>query len=97
MANAKNVSYSMIYKTFSQWKNGKFLEHFGSRKENYSNEELDLIEMGWKYGHDAGLEARQKKWTELTDEEIDEIAVSQDHEIVSFARAIEAKLKEKNT
>ena len=37
------------------------------------------------------------EWKTLTDAEIDAIAVNDDHEIFSFARAIEAKLKEKNT
>ncbi len=50
----------MIYKTFKQWKNGKFLEHFGPRKANYSQDQLDLIEMGWKYGYDAGIEAERQ-------------------------------------
>ena len=39
----------------------------------------------------------QKEWVGLTDDEIDSIAVGDDHEILTFARAIEAKLKEKNT
>ena len=40
---------------------------------------------------------RDREWKTLTDSEVDAIAVSGDHEIFSFARAIEAKLKEKNT
>jgi hypothetical protein len=39
---------------------------------------------------------RDREWKTLTDSEVDTIAVSGDHEILSFARAIEAKLKEKN-
>jgi hypothetical protein len=46
----------------------------------------------------AKLEEAQtkKEWVGLTDEEIDSIAVGDAHEILTFARAIEAKLKEKN-
>jgi hypothetical protein len=39
----------------------------------------------------------QREWKTLTDSEVDAIAISSDHEILSFARAIEAKLQEKNT
>lgn len=42
------------------------------------------------------LSLANKEWVGLTDEEIDSIAVGDDHEILTFARAIEAKLKEKN-
>lgn len=45
----------------------------------------------------ARLAHPKKEWVGLTDEEIDSIAVGDDHEILTFARAIEAKLKEKNT
>ena len=58
----------MIYKTFKQWKNGKFLEHFGPRKANYSQDQLDLIEMGWKYGYVAGVEAEREECAKLCDE-----------------------------
>ena len=40
---------------------------------------------------------QKKEWVGLTDDEIDSIAVGDDHEILTFARAIEAKLKEKNS
>jgi hypothetical protein len=44
-----------------------------------------------------GVEIKcDREWKPLTDAEIDAIAVNDDHEILSFARAIEAKLKEKN-
>jgi hypothetical protein len=39
---------------------------------------------------------KDRDWMSLTDDEINEIAVKDEHEILSFARAIEAKLKEKN-
>jgi hypothetical protein len=45
----------------------------------------------------ARLVKLEKEWVGLTDDEIDSIAVGDDHEILTFARAIEAKLKEKNT
>jgi len=44
----------------------------------------------------ARLAQPKKEWVGLTDDEIDSIAVGDDHEILTFARAIEAKLKEKN-
>jgi hypothetical protein len=40
---------------------------------------------------------KDRDWVSLNDAEIDEIAVKEVHEILSFARAIEAKLKEKNS
>jgi hypothetical protein len=47
---------------------------------------------------EEGVEIKcDREWKTLTDTEIDAIAVSGDHEILTFARAIEAKLKEKNT
>ena len=49
----------MIYKTFEQWKNGNVLEHGVPRTEYYSEDQLDLVEMGWKYGYDAGRAVEQ--------------------------------------
>jgi len=43
-----------MYKTFTEWKNGNWLEDGEPRKEAYTKDELLLIEMGWKYGFDAG-------------------------------------------
>ncbi len=54
----------MIYMTFEQWKNGNFLEHGEPRMKAYAKDELDLIEMGWNYGYDAGVEW-QKRQTAL--------------------------------
>jgi len=45
----------MIYRTFKQWVKGRFLETGEPRKQAYSKDELALIEMGWNYGHDAGV------------------------------------------
>jgi hypothetical protein len=46
---------------------------------------------------EEGVEIKcDREWKTLTDAEIDAIAVNDNHEILSFARAIEAKLKEKN-
>lgn len=50
----------MIYKTFNEWKNGNYLEDLEPRKEAYTRDELLLIEMGWNYGFDAGVEAGRK-------------------------------------
>lgn len=81
----------MIYRTFKEWKNGNYLEDLEPRKEAYTRDELLLIEMGWKYGFDAGVEAGRA----------DEIEASASlgvyaKPLIEFARAIEAKLKEKN-
>jgi hypothetical protein len=49
----------MIYKTFEQWKSGNVLEHGVPRTEYYSEDQLDLVEMGWSYGYDAGRAVEQ--------------------------------------
>jgi sugar phosphate isomerase/epimerase len=49
----------MIYKTFEQWKSGNVLEHGVSRTSHYSEDQLDLVEMGWNYGYDAGRAVEQ--------------------------------------
>jgi hypothetical protein len=50
----------MIYKTFKEWEEGNYLEDLEPRKEAYTQQELDLIEMGWNYGVDAEREACAK-------------------------------------
>jgi len=50
---------TMIYKTFEQWKSGNVLEHGVPRTEYYSEDQLDLVEMGWGYGYDAGRAVEQ--------------------------------------
>jgi hypothetical protein len=50
----------MIYTTFKQWVKGRFLETGEPRKQAYSKDELALIEMGWGYGYDAGVEAERE-------------------------------------
>jgi hypothetical protein len=49
----------MIYRTFEQWKSGNVLEHGVPRIEHYSEDQLDLVEMGWNYGYDAGRAVEQ--------------------------------------
>jgi hypothetical protein len=139
---------AMIYKTFEQWKSGNVLEHGVPRTEHYSEDQFDLVEMGWNYGYDAGRAveqaldkkaenarelgldyepvwdnlpsnkdvedamqmkrlnqlatppAAQRQWVGLTHEEIEKACVPLGAAMLSFtevARAIEAKLKEKNT
>ena len=46
----------MIYTTFKQWVKGRFLEIGEPRKQAYSKDELALVEMGWGYGYDAGVQ-----------------------------------------
>ena len=48
-----------IYRSFEQWKNGNVLEHGVPRTEYYSEAQLDLVEMGWNYGYDAGRAVEQ--------------------------------------
>ena len=83
-----------MYKTFTEWKNGNWLEDGEPRKEAYTKDELLLVEMGWKYGFDAG-KAQTKP---LSDEEIIEIrqttkAKSTENwaDTLGFARAIEER------
>jgi hypothetical protein len=72
----------MIYKTFTEWKNGNYLEDLEPRKEAYTKDELLLIEMGWNYGYDAGVEAGRKDENEacakVCEEPIDEIQITDD-------------------
>ena len=60
--------------------------------------EQDWIEreraVGYREGHRAAL--AQRTWVGLTDEEISAIDWKSDETLHDFARAIEAKLKEKN-
>jgi hypothetical protein len=48
-----------IYRSFEQWKCGNVLEHGVPRTEHYSEAQLDLVEMGWNYGYDAGRAVEQ--------------------------------------
>ena len=48
-----------IYRSFEQWKRGNVLEHGVPRTEHYSEAQLDLVEMGWHYGYDAGRAVEQ--------------------------------------
>ena len=135
-----------MYRSFEQWKSGNVLEHGVPRTEYYNEAQLDLVEMGWNYGYDAGRAveqaldkkaenarelgldyepeqpkvrtgdcllvgvcaseghkiAPQRPWQGLTDEEMMRIyvelkSVAGFYSVEKFARAIEAKLKEKNT
>jgi hypothetical protein len=51
----------MIYTTFKQWADGFFLETGEPRKKAYSEDELALVEMGWNYGYDAGVQWQKSK------------------------------------
>jgi hypothetical protein len=55
----KKAKEHMIYRTFEQWKSGNVLEHGVPRTEYYSEDQLDLVEMGWNYGYDAGRAVEQ--------------------------------------
>lgn len=46
----------MTYKTFEEWKAGQWLEDGEPRTKAYTEDELLLVEMGWQYGFDAGIE-----------------------------------------
>jgi hypothetical protein len=58
----------MIYTTFKQWVKGRFLETGEPRKQAYSKDELALIEMGWGYGYDAGVEAEREACAKLVEQ-----------------------------
>lgn len=58
----------MIYTTFKQWVKGRFLETGEPRKQAYSKDELALIEMGWGYGYDAGVEAEREACAVIAEE-----------------------------
>lgn len=57
-----------MYKTFTEWKNGNWLEDGEPRKEAYTKDELLLVEMGWKYGFDAGKAQQADQIAELEKE-----------------------------
>jgi tetratricopeptide (TPR) repeat protein len=59
LALDKKAENTMIYRTFEQWKSGNVLEHGVPRTEHYSEDQLDLVEMGWNYGYDAGRAVEQ--------------------------------------
>jgi hypothetical protein len=98
------MSKTDIYRSFEQWKNGNVMEHGVPRTEHYSEAQLDLVEMGWKYGYDAGRAVEQAldkkaenarelglRWDELPDTHFGDVA------FLKGAQWAEAKLKEKNT
>ncbi len=59
LALDKKAEEHMIYKTFEQWRSGNVLEHGVPRTEHYSEDQFDLVEMGWNYGYDAGRAVEQ--------------------------------------
>jgi DNA-directed RNA polymerase subunit RPC12/RpoP len=82
-----------IYRSFEQWKNGNVLEHGVPRIEYYSEAQLDLVEMGWNYGYDAGRAVEQ-----ALDKKADnarELGLSYDpeHDTVDIADIIAGELK----
>lgn len=85
----------MIYKTFKEWKDGNWLEDGEPRKEAYTKDELLLVEMGWKYGFDAG----KAQIKELNDDEIlkvaDNLKESSKPYNINFAKEILKKAREK--
>jgi len=95
----------MIYKTFEEWKAGQWLEDGEPRTKAYTADELLLIEMGWQYGFDAGIDQSWYKWSlkegyvkDLTNEEIKQIYTTwliTGNDPVVFARAILKKASEK--
>jgi hypothetical protein len=74
-----------IYRSFEQWKNGGFLEHGAPRTEEYTAEELHLVEMGWNYGYDAGRAVEQA--LDKKAENARELGLSYDTPLSSFVRS----------
>ena len=81
----------MIYKTFKQWKDGNYLEDLEPRKEAYTRDELLLIEMGWNYGFDAGVEAGRKDENEECAKVCEELGYYAKHGGWGCADAIRAR------
>jgi alpha-D-ribose 1-methylphosphonate 5-triphosphate synthase subunit PhnG len=77
----------MIYTTFKQWVKGRFLETGEPRKKAYSKDELALIEMGWGYGYDAGVEAEREACAAICDA-LHEARVGKDNYFAFAANAI---------
>jgi hypothetical protein len=82
-----------IYRSFEQWKNGNVLEHGVPRIEYYSEAQLDLVEMGWNYGYDAGRAVEQA--LDKKAENARELGLSYDpeHDTVDIADIIAGELK----
>jgi hypothetical protein len=74
-----------IYRSFEQWKNGGFLEHGAPRTEEYTAEELHLVEMGWNYGYDAGRAVEQA--LDKKAKNARELGLSYDTPLSSFVRS----------
>lgn len=79
----------MIYKTFEEWKAGHWLEDGEPRTEAYTEDELLLVEMGWKYGFDAGKEQTKP----LSDEEIMDIAEQSDYSPVEIEMGYDYEIR----
>jgi hypothetical protein len=77
----------MIYKTFKEWKDGNYLEDLEPRKEAYTRDELLLVEMGWKYGFDAGVEAGRKDENEAAIEDARTVGGEAGAEMETLIRA----------
>jgi hypothetical protein len=77
----------MIYTTFKQWVRGRFLETGEPRKKAYSKDELALIEMGWGYGYDAGVEAEREACAAICDT-LHDARVGKDNYFAFAANAI---------
>jgi hypothetical protein len=64
--------------------------------------DIQKIQSGWRkrqISDDDDIQDYVRPWVGLTDEEIDEcfeFIIEEDAQAIKFARAIEAKLKEKN-
>jgi hypothetical protein len=68
--------------------------------EEYSIGYSEGYQAGWNAAMDATPTAAQRPWVGLTEDELADIAMQSgayDEQLLAFARAIEAKLKERNT
>ena len=94
----------MIYTTFKQWVKGRFLEIGEPRKQAYSKNELALVEMGWNYGYDAGVQwQKSQQAMQALHDENERLGLYKDayaHQMegqLAFGEALQAKIREKNT
>jgi len=83
------------HRVFQEWLNNTLTKALKqSHKAEIEKLKAMLAEAVWNYG-----ELKRKEWVGLTDEEYDELAMDESglpNSHLEFARAIEAKLKEKN-
>ena len=89
--------------TAKGWRKRQIMQWVPSEKKEQTDQEPDDLTIAYMTGFHAGKnkDAPQREWVGLTDEQIEAIAknyaLGNPTTPLHFARAIEAKLREKNT